>query len=373
VNILRSASFFLFTALHPCMASAQPFEVDRASIEDLKRRDAALDREKADIKRRLNALSHRQGGAFERGAEKLYPSPPDKPAADPQKVSFCDQNQRIFIRADSLDNFLYTAPSAAKAEGASISFTDDRVSGSRTLAVNGQISYVLFRDLCPTTPKEYLPFISGWAVVPFVSAHGNFTSPRSKTEQSSTKVGVETQFELARSFGLFGDFPLRQVFTFSPYYQTDFRGEARAYGFNGYWDAYDLRYNLGGYLDTNPYLGWFLQLRGEADLRQVDVPGVTGLSRTSYDWAGGTARLTFVFFPSADVPPWLQDRFSLIASANYFHDFKSGMDIHLYRATVKYKLNPEGYSSIGFEYTNGTDKDTLVYAQKYMIKLLYAQ
>lgn len=359
--------------LLPAVAAAQTFDVDRAGLEELKKREAALDKEKAAIKKRLNALSHRQGGAFERGAEKLYPLPPDKPTQDPPKAHFCDYDQRLFVRADSLDNFLYAAPTAENAQGASVSYTDDRVAKSRTLAVQGQVSYVLFRDLCPTTPKEYLPFISGWAVVPFVAADGNFTSPRAKSEESSLKVGVDTQFELARSFGLFGDFPLRQVFTLSPYYQTDFRGEARAYGFNGYWDAYDLRYNLGGYLKTNPYLGWFVQLRGEADIRQVDIPGVTGLSSTSYDWAGATARLTMIFLPSADVPDWLQNRFSFIATAKYFHDFRSGMDVSLYQATLKYKLNPAGYSSIGFEYTNGTSKETLVYAQKYMIKFLYAE
>jgi hypothetical protein len=367
------APLLLLAVFQTQTARAEPSNAGSAEIEDLKRRDAALDKEKAAIKKRLNALTHKQGGAFERGAEKLYPPPPDKPVEDPKKVSFCDQDQRLFVRADSLDNFLYAAPTAANAQGASVTYTDDTVAKSRTLAISGQVSYVLFHDLCPETPKQYIPFISAWAVVPFVAADGNLISPRAKSEHSSTKVGVETQFELSRSFGLFGDFPLRQVFTLSPYYQTDFRGDARAYGFNGYWDAFDLRYNLGGYLKTNPYLGWFVQLRGEADIRQVDIPGVTGLSKASYDWAGGTARLTMVFLPFADVPDWLQNRFSFIATAKYFHDFRSGMDVSLYQGTLKYKLNPEGYSSIGFEYTNGTSKETLVYAQKYMIKFLYAQ
>jgi hypothetical protein len=352
-------------------ALAQNFDVDRASVEELKKRDAALDREKAVIKKRLNALTHKQGGAFERAAEKLYPPGPERPVEEPKKISFCDQNQRLFVRADSLDNFLYTAPTAADAQGASVSYTDDRVAKTRTLSVQGQVSYVLFRDLCPSTPIQYVPFISGWAVVPFLAANGNFTSPRSKNEQSSTKFGVETQFELSRGLSLFGDFPLRQVFTFAPYYQTDFRGEARAYGFNGYWDAYDLRYHLGGYLDTNPYLGWFVQVRGEADIRQVDIPGVTGLSKSNYEWAGATARLTLNLLPSADVPDWLLNRFSFIATAKYFHDFNSGMDVSFYQATLKYRLNP--YSSIGFEYTNGTSKESLVYTQKYLIKLLYAE
>ncbi|MCP1854525.1 MULTISPECIES: hypothetical protein [unclassified Bradyrhizobium] len=371
IRAALASTFLICTALPTSAVHAEGFDVDHASVEELKKRNALLEREKGAIAKRLNALTHKQGGAFERGAEKLYPSGPDKPAEDVQKVSFCNQDQRLFIRADSLDNFLYTAPTAADAQGASVSYTDDRIAKTRTLAVQGQVSYVLFRDLCPPTPIEYVPFISGWAVVPFVAADGDFTSPRSKNEQSSAKIGVETQFELSRGLSLFGDFPLRQVFTFAPYYQSDFRGEARAYGFNGYWDAYDLRYHLGGYLKTDPYLGWFVQLRGEADIRQVDIPGVTGLSKTNYEWAGATARLTFNFLPSADVPDWLLNRFSFIATAKYFHDFNSGMDVNFYQATLKYRLNP--YSSIGLEYTNGTTKESLVYAQKYMIKLLYAE
>ncbi|MGL3210700.1 hypothetical protein [Bradyrhizobium sp. BR 1433] len=368
----RAAIALLLLATTPIsLARAATPDIEHASIDELKKRDAALEKEKAAIQKRLRELSHKQGGAFERGAAKLLPNPPDSPAADPEKTSFCNQDQRLFVRADSLDNFLYMAPSVENATGASVSYTGDTVARTGTLAVDGQVSYVLFRDLCPDTPKKYIPFVSGWAVVPFVSAAGNLTSPRARSEESSTKIGVDTQFELARSFGIFGDFPLRQVFTFSPYYQTDFRGEARAWGFNGYWDAYDLRYHLGGYLKTDPYLGWFVQLRGETDIRQVDIPGVTGLTRSSYEWAGATARLTMVFLPFADVPDWLQNRFSFVATAKYFHDFNSGMDVSLYQALLKYKLNP--YSSIGFEYTNGTDKDTLTYSRKYLVKLLCAQ
>jgi len=284
----RAAIALLLLSTAPIsVARAAPPDIEHASIDDLKKRAAAIDQEKAAIQKRIKEFSHKQGGAFERGAAKLFLNPPDKPAAEPEKTSFCNQDQRLFIRADSLDNFLYTAPSVENATGASVTYTNDRVAKTGTLAVDGQISYVLFRNLCPETPKQYIPFISGWAVAPFVSASGKFTSPRAKSEESSTKVGVDNQFELARSFGIFGDFPLRQVFTFSPYYQTDFRGEARAYGFNGYWDAYDLRYHLGGYLKTDPYLGWFVQLRGETDIRQVDIPGVTGLTKSNYEWAGG--------------------------------------------------------------------------------------
>jgi hypothetical protein len=47
--------------------------------------------------------------------------------------------------------------------------------------------------------------------------------------------------------------------------------------------------HLGGYLDTDPYLGWFAQLRGEVDEIEVSNVGVTNLSKTSYSWVEGTA------------------------------------------------------------------------------------
>jgi hypothetical protein len=181
------ALLLLTTASIP-VARAAPPDIEHASIDELKKRDAALDKEKATIQKRLKELSHRQGGAFERGAAKLFPNPPDKPAAEPEKTSFCNQDQRLFIRADSLDNFLYTASSVENATGASVTYTNDMVAKTGTLAVNGQVSYVLFRDLCPETPKQYIPFVSGWAVVPFISASGNMTSPRAKSEESSTRL-----------------------------------------------------------------------------------------------------------------------------------------------------------------------------------------
>jgi hypothetical protein len=325
---------------------------------------------------RASAQNQSQKGAFARAAEKWnkehgyteeteIPKPPKEDPCDPQ---------RLFIRADSIDNFLYGITPAAKAKGASISYTNDHVAGKQTISVNGMVSYMLYRNLCVDPPYENGSYISGWAVVPFISGNGDFTQPQAKKEQSSTKIGIETQFEVSRGLASLSDFPLRQVFTLSPYFQTDFRGQASASGLNAYWDLYDARFHLGGYLPSNPYLGWFLQLRGEADLRNVEDPGLTGLSPTSYAWIGGTARLSIFFFPFADnVPENIRNRFSLIAGVNFFHDLRSGMDIHSYTATLKYKLNPEGYSSIGFEYSKGTDKDTLVSADKYMVKLLYAQ
>jgi hypothetical protein len=294
---------------------------------------------------------------------------PEEATAPVQKAAPPDpcNPQRFFIRANSLDNYLYGITPASKAKGASISYTDDHVAGTKTATINGMLSYVVLRDLCPTTPPGDAPFFSGYSVAPFILGQGNYTEPRAKTEHSVLKFGVENEFELARFI-----IP-RQVFTFAPYAETDYRGIARVYGANGYWDLYDANLHLGGYINSDPYLGWFVQLRGETDIRQVDAIGVTNLTKTSYAWIGGTARLNMYLFPLAtDVPEIVRNRFSLIASANYFTDLQSGMSVHMYSVTFAYKITPDGSSSIGFEYDYGTDKETLVKSNQYLITLSYA-
>lgn len=319
------------------------------------------------------AIAEPKKSPFESDVEKLnrQSGKPLKPAPDAPDPDNCNP-QRLYIRADRLDNFLYpqTIDSAADAVGAAITYTDDRVSGQRSLSVNGQVSYVLFRNLCPDMATPLVSFLSGWVIAPWISGNGNYTSPRSTKEESSAKVGVDLQAEVSFGIPFLNYFPLRQVFAASPYYQTDFRGEANISGLTLSWTPYDARYHIGGYLRDNPYLGWFLQLSAEADIRNVQNPGVTGIGETSYSWVGGVARLSLFFLPFADVSPVIRNRLSFVTTGWFYHDLRTGIDAHKYSALLKYKIVPEGYSSIAFEYSRGTDKDTLVFADKYLAKLL---
>jgi hypothetical protein len=284
----------------------------------------------------------------------------------PAKIDPCHP-QNLYIRADSLDNYLYGITPASKALGASISYLNDQVAHSQSVGINGMVSYVVARDLCPDTPVGDQPFISGYAIAPYVQGAGNLTIPQSKKEQSFAKIGVEAELEVARGF------PLRQVFTFAPYYLTDYRGQAQAEGANFYWDAYDADLHLGGYINTNPYLGWFVQVRGEADVRNVDAVGVTGLDKVSYAWLGGTIRASFFLFPTAmDVDPVWRNRLSFIGEVSWFEDARSGQEVHKYVATAKYNISESGNSSIQLQYTRGTDKETLVFLNQVLVKLSYA-
>jgi hypothetical protein len=295
-------------------------------------------------------------------AEADVPAPPVVPQNE------CDP-QRLFIRSDSLDNYLYGITPASKAKGASISYTDDLQKSLQTLTVNGMVSYVIARNLCINTPANDVPFVSAYSLAPFVNAQGNFTQPEAKTEKSSLKFGTEAQVEVSQLI-----FP-RQVFTLAPFYQTDFRGIAQIDGVSAYWDVYDANLHLGGYVSTplEPNLGWFVQLRGEADALKVTVPGLTNLVKSNYEWVGGTARLNMFFFPLAtNVPVFLQNRVSFIATVDAFHDMNSGQNITKYTAALAYKITPDGASSISLEYDKGTDKDTLNVLNQYLLKLTYA-
>ena len=339
----------------------------KAQLRQLKKQQSASLSAKSDQQKASTAAG---GGDFKR-FQKIYVREggyawEKKDKEKPVRPDPCNP-QRLFIRANSLDNYLYGITPANKAKGASVNWTDDRKTKATTAKINGMISYVLLRDLCPVTPPGDVPFISGYALAPFVLGNGALTHPQSKKEQSIAKFGAEAQLELSRMI------VQRQVFTLAPYYLTDFRGEAVANGLDGYWDLYDATLHLGGYINNDPNLGWFVQLRGEVDARHVSEPGLTNLKKADYAWVGGTARLNMFFFPFSDsVPEFLQNRLSLIASANWFRDLKSGLEARKYVVTLAYKLSAAGNSAIAFEYSKGTDKDSLVKADQYVLKLTYA-
>jgi hypothetical protein len=277
--------------------------------------------------------------------------------------------QPLFIRSDSLDNYLYGATPASKAKGASISYTDDRQKELQTLTINGMMSYVVASNLCLPTPGNDVPFISGYAIAPFVNAQGNLTQPEAKTERSALTFGTEAEFELSQFI-----IP-RQVFTIAPFYQTDFRDIARIDGVSAFWDIFDPNLHLGGYVSTTlePDLGWFLQIRGETDVVKVSTPGLTNLTKSDYAWTGGTARLNLFFFPyETNVPEFLRNRFSFVATVAAFHDVNSGQNIVEYTAALAYKITTDGSGSISLEYDRGTDRATLNFLNQYLVKLTYA-
>jgi hypothetical protein len=343
---------------------AKELEKVDAELKDLQPADVRAKSKEAAKDDPFKGITRRAQHAYQREHGfplKEYGAKAPNPIPDP-----CEP-QRLFIRADSLDNYLYAAVPTDKAKGASVNYTDNQLTDRRSATIQGMVSYVVLRDLCPDTPPDLAPFLSGYAIAPYVFAKGNLTAPRLASERSTLKFGVEAQWE--RSLGR----PLRQVFTMSPYYQTDFRGIARAEGLNLYWDPVDLDWHLGGYIDTNPHLGWYWQFRAEADLRNVSNPGLTSLLLGRYAWGGAIAQLHLFLFPEATyVPSWLRNRVSFTGTAKYFYDFLSKTDVQLYSAELRYKLAEGGSSSISLKYERGTDKDTMSRVNQYVVLLNYA-
>ncbi len=292
-----------------------------------------------------------------------------KPAVQPPTPDAC-KPQQVYLRSDSIDNYLYGVTPASKAKGAAISWLNDYEGHAQTLSIDGMASFLMFSDLCPKTPQDRGTFASGWAIAPFVEAHGKLLSPRTAKEQSSLKSGVQFQAEVSS----IGGFPARQVFTLAPYHQTDFRGLGRIEGLSARWDLYDADRHLGGYIpEPGSPLGWFVQLQGEADLRRVEDVGVTALTKANYAWLGGTSRLSLFLFPGGTGPEWLQGRASFLQSVSWFHDADGHHpNISQSVSTLKYALTPEGSSSLALEYTSGTAKDTLEKSRQILLKLLYA-
>ena len=293
----------------------------------------------------------------------------DKPK---EVVDLCAEAAKLYIRKDSLDTFLYDpSASSSKASGASVNFTKDYVAGSTTANIDGMISYV-FRHPCLPPPNDdkdlHRPYLSGFAIAPSITAHGNLNEQHRDKEKSSLVFGLDTQFE---TFG--GRFLDYSYLTISPFAQTDLRGIANVGGAKVYWDPTLLALRLGGnrgWVSEN--FDWFWQFRAEADYVSVSRVGETNLVTGNYQWLGATIRANATLFPgNTSVPEFLQNRIHLIATIQKFWDARAGGSIYKYTGAVAYNLSNDGSSSVSVEYDRGTDKDTLAGIQQYLVKLNY--
>jgi hypothetical protein len=192
-----------------------------------------------------------------------------------------------------------------------------------------------------------------------VLADGNLTNDR-KTEKSALKPGLDAQIEIAS-----GPLDL-QALTVSPYYQTDFRGEAQAYGVEASWEPYKLDWRLGGsYRQFSPLFDFFYQLKAEMVGLRVNDAGLTDLKPdTDYWWWGGTAALRAFLLPDM-----LNDRLTWITTYKYYFDDRSDKDIDLFTTALAYNLTESGNTSVSVEYEKGTVRDTLEKVDQYMVTL----
>jgi hypothetical protein len=138
----------------------------------------------------------------------------------------CARQQGFYLRRNKLDISIYNASiDASAAEGAAISYTGDRENDTDTAEVHAVAAWVFARNPCSPIgePPIGRPYISGYAFAASVLGDGTLTADRTD-EKSALKPGLDAQIEIAN----WPLFPL-QALTATPYYQTDFRGEAQAY------------------------------------------------------------------------------------------------------------------------------------------------
>ena len=326
--------------------------------------------------------------------------------------------QSFFIRADKLDNpypGLSRAVTAGQALGASVSYTGNdfvqtksgstiTVSNSQSVVISGLASYAY---LDPSTGYGWVLGETAGQDVFFapslwVYGNGNWDEPmKSFGDTSALKIGPEVDF----LFAPHGIQKLGETFEnyvgLAPFYQTDFYGRAQAEGGTLSWTpSYPnlfLNAERPGFGEaTGGLVDGFIELRAETTYLDVTQPGQTNLHQGSYEWLGGAARTYVFFFPSeggANLPPniapYVVDRLSFVGTFQDYWDANSKATAYLFSAALNYKLVCDstgkmtssngskvnctgGSPSLSVEYDQGTDRDTLQYEKKILVKMNYA-
>ena len=284
----------------------------------------------------------------------------------------CKPTQEVFVRRDRMDTFLYGITPTSKAQGASIAYTNDQANHAQTAQINGMVAVLPngWRQPCLQRPPSYTidqAYLSAYAFAPWVSAQGTINDPLKKTEKSALSGGFDAQWTI---FG--GPFNL-QALKVSPYYQTDFRGAARADGVAATWEPWQYAWWLGGSPTLfSPSFNWYWRVQAEADARRVDKVGFTDLEIGNYAWVGGTVQFYGFFFPTSQlVPEFLRNRLNLVLTYKGFWDAYSSRSTSKYSAALAYNITENGDASVSFEYDHGMDKDTMTWLNQYVVKLNY--
>jgi hypothetical protein len=331
--------------------------------------------------------------------------PEDKSSEEEKKEKKRTDPQRVFIRADKLDNpYPGLTIKSETALGASVAYTGNdfvqklvktktgsvvTVSSSQALVVSGMASYAFIPDNKVTwigklgdVDVDAVPSI-------WLYGAGNWDFP-TKTfgETSAAKIGGEIDFELQPPGS-----ELWHYLGISPFYQTDFYGVARAEGATLSWTpAYRPLGILESPFDKPDLVDGFLELRAESTYLHVENPGFTNMRRGDYEWAGGAARAYIFLFPSkgdAGWSPYIEDRFSIVLTAQHYWDANSRIVADMFSGAFQYKLSCDnagkmssksggktdcgiGSPSLTFQYDNGVDRDTLQETRKMSVKLNYA-
>ncbi|HZO44400.1 MAG TPA: hypothetical protein VFB68_00815 [Xanthobacteraceae bacterium] len=309
-------------------------------------------------------------------SKKAAASPP--PVAD--KLPEC-ATQSFFVRRDRSELFSILSPCGpADVPGATVGYTDNRLTDAQTFNAQGWLAFAFKRD------AEY-------AFGASLYLNGTWATPFKATERSAVRAALELQRAVSLPDFIFPS----QDFALSPYVQTDFRGRARIAGINALWEPYNPGAHLGGRDDTNArkWIGFYWRLQGEIDAFRVEEAGLTNFkSNTSYALVGGRVQGRAILFQNMPEVGPLCGRIFANATLESFWDAESSTTISNRIAEVGYYLSSgvapywrfcepttnglapvptssATSSSVSFIYSNGTDKSTFQRQEQYRVQLNY--
>lgn len=267
-------------------------------------------------------------------------------ASDPS--SPCNKQEGLYVRRDRFDLQTYNSD-LGKTQGAAIRISDN-LNGRTTGSIDGLVSYV-FRNPCidPGDDYESGPYLAGYVTAPWVEAHGTFFDTANPNPANKIKFGLDMQYAVAE-----GHFPF-QYLTAAPYFQTDFAGASRIYGFDASWTPYDIANRLGGAIAGTGPLDYYFDVRAETDLRYVEDGGQTGfMPNTAQAWLGARVGLKGWLFPER----WGQN-VPLSVGYAYHWEAISRRTAELVTASIGWNFTPDKATSISLDFSAGVDKDTL--------------
>jgi len=349
-----------------------------------------------------------------------YFFPPSAQNTPQDQLTDCQPVKKaLFVRSDSLDNFNYKVSSLdgnspnAITKGASVTYTDTFGPHTQSAVINGRVSYLLIGGQCGllSDGKNFVTNFYGFA--PFISSNGTWNDPTTAQVTGTTSAGKSitiTTKKVSTSALRFGaDFeiglgvPSDNIFQFrqnylyaTPFYQTDYLGQASVVGANLAWEPYAQKLTLNeGF--SNPYFSYLTQFRAEVEIIHVGQVGMTQLTQGQHVWIGETARPNLLLFPQyrADTSnpqdtwfnKYIAGRISLIGTQQFYWDTVTGKSAANYSALVQYKLGDctvdptkplgvlcaiSGSSAISLEYDWGRNKDTNVKSNQILVKLGYS-
>jgi hypothetical protein len=296
-------------------------------------------------------------------------NPPPPPAA----------SRTFFIARDRLNELgEFALPPAFLTTplGATLSPSADFQHKTEKLSAQAYVGWLLAGNRGSSDPITF-------GVGPAITLDGSYANPISKTSPALSSVRVGPDFQ-------FGTHNTGEAYVYgavAPFYQTDFRGDARAGGVDIQVEPYANAWALGGKAPpavpdspNPPPIGFYWQIVPEAQLLDVGTPGQTLYKPGFYPWLGGTAQATFLLFPEDKATsPNPLDRLSATVGYKYFGDAGgTRRPVNLFQAELDYKLPPyskfidaNGIPSIGLIYSQGTDVETLQYSRQVSVQFSY--